>query len=85
MVKWPDWRDWELDASLPHLRKRMLDRNFSETDLRAMLEDATGYHQDHEPGRFVIETRLGGKSWHIIVEPQIEDEILVVVTAYKPD
>jgi len=28
----------------------MLDRNFSDTDLRTMLQDATGYFADHEPG-----------------------------------
>jgi hypothetical protein len=38
--QWPDWWEWELDLSLPHLRKRMIDRGFSETDLLTMLEDA---------------------------------------------
>jgi hypothetical protein len=83
MVEWPNWWNWELESSLPHLRKRMPDRNFSETDLRTMLEDATGNREDHEPGRYVIESRHGGESWHVIVEPQVEDEIVVVVTAYK--
>ena len=61
-----------MESSLPHLRKRMLDRNFSEMELRTMMEDPTGYHEDHEPGRsrHVIETRHGGRSWHVIVEPQ---------------
>ena len=62
----------------------MLDRNFSDTDLRTMLEDATSYFADHEPGRYVVEARFGGRLWHVIVEPQVEDGILVVVTAYQP-
>ena len=85
MVDWPHWWVWELDASLLHLRKRMLSRNFSDTDLRVMLADAAGYHEDHEPGRYVIEARHDGTLWHVIVEPQVDDETLVVVTAYKPD
>lgn len=85
MVKWPTWWDWELDLSLSHLQKRMVDRRFSGTDLRMMLEDALGWHENHEPGRYVIETRLGGKPWHVIVEPLAEDEVLLVVTAYKTD
>jgi hypothetical protein len=63
----------------------MLDRGFSETDLRTMLEDATGYHEDFEPGRCVIETRHGGQTWHVIVEPLVADKVLLVVTAFKVD
>ncbi len=85
MVQWPEWWEWEVDTTLSHLLKRMLDRDFSDTDLRLMLEDATGFHEDHEPGRYVIETRHGGKSWYVIVEPLIQEEVLMVVTAYQPE
>jgi hypothetical protein len=86
MVKWPMWWEWEkIDLTLPHLQKRMLDRGFSETDLRTMLEDATGYHEDHERGRYVIETQHGKQPWHVIVEPLAEDQVLLVVSAYKAD
>ena len=84
-MEWPDWWEWELDLSLSHLRKRMLDRTFSETDLLTMLEDATDYHEDYEPGRYVIETRHGGHSWEIIVEPLVDDEILLVISAWRLD
>jgi hypothetical protein len=40
---WPDWWEWELDCSNPHLAKRMVDRSFNEADLRDMLERATGF------------------------------------------
>ena len=36
---WPDWWDWELELT-PHLLKRMIDREFSEVDLRIMLANA---------------------------------------------
>ena len=42
MHEWPDW--WNLENILsPHVIERMLDRDFSEVELRAMLEDAEGY------------------------------------------
>lgn len=33
-------------------------------------------------GRFAIDTRHKGKPWQVIVEPDAEDLLLVVVTAY---
>jgi hypothetical protein len=48
-VNWPEWWQWEVDCSNPHLLKRMLDRSFSETNLREMLETATGYRQTPLP------------------------------------
>ena len=47
-----------------------------------MLEDATGARPSHEPGRFVIECRHDGRPWEAVVEPDAEEEALVVVTAY---
>jgi hypothetical protein len=81
MVEWPDWWEWELELS-PHLLKRMIDRKFNEADLRLMLETATGYHPNHEEGRWGIETKHAGRAWEVIVEPVADEEVLVVVTAY---
>jgi hypothetical protein len=61
----------------------MIDRNFSETDLRLMLEQATGLRQDHVPGRWVVETTLDDVPWEVIVEPDEESVVLIAVTAYK--
>jgi predicted TIM-barrel fold metal-dependent hydrolase len=33
-------------------------------------------------GRWVIETRHRGRAWEVIVEPDLERQLLVVVTAY---
>jgi hypothetical protein len=60
----------------------MVDRDFNEADLRLMLENATGYDENHEEGRWVIHTRHDRRSWIVIVEPSPSDEMLVVVTAY---
>ncbi len=46
----PEWWDWPLELS-PHVLKRMVDRGFSEADLRTMLEDAQGISEDAAPGR----------------------------------
>ena len=79
--EWPDWWDWELELS-PHLFKRMTDRRFTEIDLRRMLERASGYREDVVEGRWIIETRHRGRAWEVIVEPDRERQLLVVVTAY---
>jgi hypothetical protein len=60
----------------------MVDRAFSETDLRAMLERAAAYRPDVVPGRFVIETTHDGRPWEAIVEPDVVAELLIVITAY---
>jgi hypothetical protein len=80
-MEWPEWWSWDLELS-SHLLKRMTDRRFSETDLRAMLADATGYHAEVEAGRWVIETHHEGRRWEIIVEPVAHEGMTVVVTAY---
>jgi hypothetical protein len=83
MVEWPQWWSWELEFS-PHLLKRMIDRSFNEADLRLMLENATGYHENHEEGRWAIASKHDGP-WEIIVEPVPEEQILVIVTVYPID
>jgi hypothetical protein len=60
----------------------MLDRRFTEVDLRRMMEHAGGYRVDVVEGRWVIETRHNTKDWEVIVEPDDEQDLLVVVTAY---
>jgi hypothetical protein len=81
MADWPEWWAWELEFS-PQLLKRMIDRRFNEADLRLMFEAASGYHENHEEGRYAIETVHDGRGWEVIVEPIDVEERLVVVTAY---
>lgn len=78
---WPDWWDWELELS-PHLLKRMLDRRFTEVDLRRMLADAQDVRPDVAPGRWVAATRFRRRLWEIVLEPDSRANVLVVVTAY---
>jgi hypothetical protein len=79
--RWPEWWDWDLELS-PHILKRMIDRRFSEIDLRSMLENARGYRPDIIVGRWVIVTYHRKRTWEVIVEPDTDSKTLVVVTAY---
>lgn len=80
-MNWPDWWEWELEIS-PHLKKRMVQRDFTEIDLREMLNRARRYRADMVEGRWVIETRHRRKDWEIVIEPDPEERWLVVITAY---
>ena len=60
----------------------MLDRGFSEVDLRLMMEMAISLNEGREPGRWIVETAHDSRPWRIIFEPDPADELLVVVTAY---
>jgi hypothetical protein len=60
----------------------MVDRGFTETDLRTMFGDAHGLSSGRLPGRWVIQTRFRNKDWEIIVEPETDSQTLVVITAY---
>lgn len=61
----------------------MEDRDFTEVDLRQMLWTASGFREDIIDGRWIIETRFRGESWEIIVEPEVQQRRLVVITAYQ--
>ena len=80
-MQWPIWWEWELEIT-PHLEKRMEDRDFTEIDLRTMLERAQDSHPDVIEGRWVIVTQHRRQPWHVIVEPDPTVQLLVVVTAY---
>ena len=84
MPAWPTWWEWELELS-SHLFKRMADRDFSELDVRQMLSTASGLRQDIVADRWVIETRHRRKPWEVIVEPDRDAQLLIVITAYSAE
>jgi hypothetical protein len=77
----PEWWGWDL-AFTPHVGARMEERGFSEVELRAMLEDATVVGPARRPGRYLVRTRRSGDPWIVVVEPDAEDQLLLIVTAY---
>lgn len=60
----------------------MVDRRFTEVDLRYMLQHARSYRRDIVPGRWIISTRHAKRLWEVIVEPDVKARLIVVVTAY---
>jgi hypothetical protein len=47
-----------------------------------MLDRATGYQPDLIEGRWVIATHHHQHAWEVIVEPDLLEQILVIITAY---
>ncbi|MCC6155257.1 MAG: hypothetical protein IT367_15930 [Candidatus Hydrogenedentes bacterium] len=60
----------------------MDDRRFDELDLRSMMESAKSYRPDNIEGRWIVATRHRRKRWEVVVEPDREAKLLVVITAY---
>jgi hypothetical protein len=81
MPKWPAWWEWELELT-SHLFKRMADRDFNESEIRRMLTAASRLHRDIVPGRWIVETRHREAPWEVIVEPDPDAQLVVVITAY---
>lgn len=84
MPKWPTWWAWDLELS-SHLFKRMGDRDFNEIEVRRMLSTARGIRPDVVPGRWIVATRLRRAAWEVIVEPETDAHVIVVITAYPVD
>jgi hypothetical protein len=83
-LNWPEWWQWEIELT-PHLFKRMEARDFSEVELRDMLERASAFRPDFAEGRWVVETRHRQRKWEVVVEPDPLDRLLVIITAYRLD
>ena len=78
----PGWWDWELELT-PHVEKRMEERGLAEVELRALLQDATLLVPDVLPDRWVATGRRGTETWEVVLEPDSDDRVVVVVTAYR--
>lgn len=79
---WPEWWEWELGFT-GHVQRRMQQRDVTEVDLRSMLQRAASYSPSVVGKRFMIHTTHRGRPWIIIVEPDPEERVLVIVTAYE--
>jgi len=83
-MEWPSWWAWDLELT-PHLERRMEDRDFTEVDLRGMLEKAEALDRDIVEGRWLVRSTHDGSTWEIIVEPDWDVDLLVVITAYRAE
>ena len=82
MPTFPEWWRWELTFT-SHAELRMEQRDVTEVEVRAMLERATGLEPSVVEGRFMIHARHSQRPWIVIVEPDADANLLVVVTAYE--
>ncbi len=57
-------------------------RGVTEVEVRAMLEDAARAVPDREPGRWAVHTTHDGAPWKIILEPQQEERVTLVITLF---
>jgi hypothetical protein len=80
-MEWPEWWHWDLIFT-KHLELRMEEREFSELELRRMLDVAAALKPSRVEGRFVATTRHRGRPWEVVLEPDSADRLLYVVTAY---
>jgi len=60
----------------------MEERLCAEIDVRRMTEYAMDYYRGKREGRWVIEARFRRNLWRMIVEPDLDNEVLAVVTVY---
>jgi len=77
----PDWWDWELGFTA-HVESRMEERSISELDLRRVLEDATELSPGRQAGRFLVWARHEGRRWVVVLEPDSDERVAYVVTAF---
>jgi hypothetical protein len=82
MTTFPEWWHWELTFT-SHAELRMEQRGVTEVQVRAMLERATGFEPSVIEGRFMIHTRHAHRPWIVILEPDADIRLLVVVTVYE--
>ena len=86
-----------LMADLPSLHLRMRGYKVTQvlniTDVEHLTEDDIEEGEDKmiasgkfdAPGRWIVQTTHELASWEVIVEPDLEDTLLVVITAYPVD
>ena len=55
----------------------------TEVDVRAMLERATAFEPSVVEGRFMIRVARDSRPWIVIVEPDNDASLLVIVTVYE--
>ena len=82
MSTFPEWWNWELSFT-SHAELRMEQRGVTEVEVRAMLDRAAGFEPNVVEGRFMIPVRHLHSPWIVIVEPDAEVKLLVVVTVYE--
>ncbi|HEX3346144.1 MAG TPA: DUF4258 domain-containing protein [Polyangiaceae bacterium] len=83
-MAFPAWWSWPLELT-PHLEERMFDRDFTEVDLRTMLQRARSVSPSAVESRFMVDVRHRRRPWVVIVEPDRARRRVLVITAYAKE
>jgi hypothetical protein len=74
------------DVQIRHVLCAWTGAQAKRIDLRTMLDQPPGsIGPDPEPGRHRVFTGHGRHSWIVIVEPDIETEVLVIISVFLAD
>jgi hypothetical protein len=60
----------------------MEERGISDVDLRTMLQNVSSLSPGRRPGRWQAATRHAGAPWVVVLEPDLQEHLLFVVTVY---
>ena len=60
----------------------MKERNFNALDVRMMMHRPARISASPGTGRWVLDAKLRGRSWRVILDPDPAKREMVVVTAY---
>lgn len=80
----PPWWGWPLTFPR-HVKDRMRQRGFSETDVRHMLFSFRALRPSADVGRWIVDAELEQRPWRIVLEPDHQQREIVVVTAYPAE
>jgi hypothetical protein len=78
----PPWSEWEIRFET-HARERMSERGLNETEARRLLEHARQYARGRRAGRWLVVGALRGARWVIVIRPEVERPVVVVLTVFK--
>lgn len=77
----PYWWSWPQELT-DHVKLQMVDRATRGETLHLLLDHAARVFPGRLPGRWCVESELHGRRWHVIVDVEDDERMLVVVTAY---
>lgn len=81
----PEWWDWDIELT-PHSEARLEERGLTEIDVRTMLDQQPrSIDRDPEPGRQRVFTSHRGRTWIVVVEPDPEMKVSVIISVFLAD
>jgi hypothetical protein len=78
----PEWWAWEL-VFTGHAELRLEERGVSEVDVHTMPDRPTAIEANAAAGRFSVQASHRDRRWIVILEPDVDATLLVVVTVYE--